>query len=494
MFKIASFDLTDCLDIDIQHIYQNSTVDLWLLKSKSGLENEKDLVYKVSNFLKDKNIKLELVTNDLDIISDCLPDCLAVPNFLDRNKNREAIKVASIMNINTIAVFFDDIDIDKTLDTYKEVVYLIKTYKDILVDIRCSYQSPSLFLNKNNDLNNEELKRLFFYFVPLCLSNKYSINADFGRIIEIYNKECGFNKRSFSDQISEMGKISTCSSCISRSKCFGFLKTNKNILSEVKKFSYENKSLNNTYVSPGDCFLNKEFKISHNILSLSKDNYRHSKVYSDLTCLQDFRLYKSFKNNNFIDIVKFDDPVAFIRKKDKEDIISFNEERQMLSINLKYLGLEIQENKNKLSHDKLLGTGSFAVLSKIKFSNHININIQKKLDSLINNSILELIKLYGDASLISTKGQDIYYNGKRLYGREWKFIPDVGLVSNCFINCNIIKDKESYDIIQANQMDNDYCPVFTGLSNEFQELTFNKVLNFVSNKISDFIEEYNECY
>lgn len=235
-------------------------------------------------------------------------------------------------------------------------------------------------------------------------------------------------------------KQSTCLTCKSSSKCFGYLKDNLSI----KILISTQNSLNQiSYPSIADRILQIK-PVDSQVISFDPENYQQTAGSTGVQAIhqmQKTRLEKKFSGKNFYYIWDFQHSCYFNRPLEATELFK-PDSRGLMSLNWQFIGIDNPEMLWKQKCDLLLPKHGFTITTQISFDKYWDTEAQNQLNQLTLGTLQKLIlQAGGDSDKLIQVGNDLLYNGKKFCGKEWLFVPNIGYIENTVVTCEYLPEQ-----------------------------------------------------
>lgn len=445
------------LDLLYEKISRAQSEYVVFSKFPKPLEEEKKFLQKL---FKNLNVGICLKTNDLALLEGIsIPLVVLIPleqTSLDLIKRILNLGHRTYLRCNPSSVG----------ECYSYINFIKENFKDLK---GCNYfikfnkcRDRCFLLKQIRELPNFIQEKICVDGTALCFIKKEDIfHIDTSSILDIKNiiSEEDIQEISLSNRIKMLCKSKECKECINTNHCFGQFINGE--LEFVKSAEYINKKFESVihFFKEHPCV---------DIQTIEFDGHNpDSLTVEDSNILQNVRINKSFKGYNFYHIFSFKHSMYFNRKTEPCQIFD-KDPRGLPSMNMQFIGLDIPELQYKLKQDLLLPNHGLAILSKVKLDPLWSQEKQTTLDNFTFEAIKDIIlKNGGNRRSLIQKKNDLFYNGKKFAGQEWKFIPNYGYIENTVLTCDYEKEKTWFE--QLYHYDGEH--EITGITNEVPSVT-----------------------
>lgn len=370
--------------------------------------------------------------------------------------------------------------IDKWNKEYPGFHYLVylSAFKDSIPDA----------LNKIRDISSEAQRKLMVVGAGKCHiedTDEFILDypLDFKEVYK-YDAYPGKVHSFLRERISFLQKSSKCKLCARNSDCFGIRKN-----SNIRIIEPTQSTLNKQYNTQPDFFYNGTFFIDSDVLLF--DPYHPSDmVNSRLSALQRRRLVKDFEGPNFYSIIDSSSSFYFNRPLETENLPLWSmSEKGLPALNIQYIGKGIPEQEVKTDNDQLVPEHGLSVLSKIKFFDDWNEQDRKDIEDFTFDALKDIIiENGGNSDSLTQIDQDLFYNGKKFAGKEWKFDSSRGYTENTIIFCSYISEKQWVD----KRNNNSIRKQLTGITDELPKVTKELLTDELDKRAKRFFGKLND--
>lgn len=365
-----------------------------------------------------------------------------------------------------------------------------KDIQDIL-QWKVKYPSLMIFLRMENiDFNiayNMLGDNALYLDMPLCIIDKYKINSSLKALYDVnaFLDDSGYYKADKYKFLEAYNKRkSVCKYCIKDKECFGYLKDNESISSQI---SCIDKNIQHTDISIINRILNNK-ATDIKVASFNAENLNacDPEIFNAINQMQKTRLERKFSGKNFYYIIDVKKSFYFNRPLTEEPLFK-KDPRGLMSLNWRFIGIDNPDMLWKQKCDLLLPEHGFVIMTQVVFDKYWTEEQQEQLDNFTLKSIQEIILDHGgDPNKLEQSGNDLLYNGKKFCGKEWLFVKNLGYIENTVVTCMYEPEKNWFNQLYHHKNER----VITGITEEVPECTKNVLLKGLRNKGLKFFRGY----